>query len=101
MLIKECYGAKETKEMNGPKDTNDDETPSKLKRSTSVQVSVISPADPEQRGCQLSLRFSIPVKKVIEEIEKRGVVVSVKCFEMYIFYVFQMFSVLQTFEMLL
>lgn len=41
-------------------------------------VHIITPSDPEQRGCQLSLSFSIHIKKVFEELEKRGVVVSTR-----------------------
>lgn len=41
-------------------------------------VRIITPSDPEQRGCQLSLFFSIHIKKVFEELEKRGVVVSTR-----------------------
>lgn len=36
-------------------------------------VHIITPSDPEQRGCQLSLSFSIHIKRVFEELEKRGV----------------------------
>ncbi|XP_028990332.1 kynureninase [Betta splendens] len=36
-------------------------------------VRVITPSDPLQRGCQLSLRFSVPIGKVFHELEKRGV----------------------------
>ncbi|XP_077862208.1 kynureninase-like [Saccoglossus kowalevskii] len=37
-------------------------------------VDIITPSDPKQRGCQLSLMFSVPILKVFEELEKRGVV---------------------------
>lgn len=39
-------------------------------------VRIITPLDPEQRGCQLSLCFSVPIRKIFEEIQKRGVTVS-------------------------
>lgn len=39
-------------------------------------VRIITPSDPEQRGCQLSLAFSVHIRKVFEELEKRGVAVS-------------------------
>ena len=39
-------------------------------------VSIITPSDPQQRGCQLSLCFSIHIQKVFQELEKRGVAVS-------------------------
>lgn len=38
-------------------------------------VRIITPADPEQRGCQLSLSFSVHVRKIFQELERRGVVV--------------------------
>ncbi|XP_041834355.1 kynureninase [Melanotaenia boesemani] len=37
-------------------------------------VHIITPSDPQQRGCQLSLSFSVPIRRVYEELEKRGVV---------------------------
>ncbi|XP_047433128.1 kynureninase [Mugil cephalus] len=36
-------------------------------------VRIITPSDPQQRGCQLSLSFSVPIKRVFQELEKRGV----------------------------
>jgi len=33
----------------------------------------LTPTDPEQRGAQISLRFSSNVRKVHAELEKRGV----------------------------
>lgn len=39
-------------------------------------VHIITPSDPRQRGCQLSLSFSIPIRKVFQELERRGVAVS-------------------------
>ncbi|RXN32503.1 kynureninase [Labeo rohita] len=46
------------------KDPSDPDKPS---------VRIITPSDPEQRGCQLSLCFSCPIRAVFEELEKRGV----------------------------
>lgn len=40
------------------------------------RVHVITPSDPQQRGCQLSLSFSVPIRRVYEELQKRGLVVS-------------------------
>ncbi|XP_039907465.1 kynureninase isoform X2 [Simochromis diagramma] len=36
-------------------------------------VHIITPSEPQQRGCQLSLHFSVPIKRVFAELEKRGV----------------------------
>ncbi|XP_038577923.1 kynureninase [Micropterus salmoides] len=36
-------------------------------------VRIITPSDPQQRGCQLSLSFSVHIRKVFQELEKRGV----------------------------
>ncbi|XP_008298563.1 kynureninase [Stegastes partitus] len=36
-------------------------------------VHIMTPSDPQQRGCQLSLSFSIPISRVFAELEKRGV----------------------------
>ena len=39
-------------------------------------VDIITPSNPEERGCQLSLSFSVPISAIYEELEKRGVAVS-------------------------
>lgn len=39
-------------------------------------VKIITPPQIEERGCQLTLTFSLPIKSVFEELEKRGVAVS-------------------------
>ena len=38
-------------------------------------VEIITPADPAQRGCQLSAVFSVPVTEVFQALQRRGVVV--------------------------
>ncbi|XP_048056776.1 kynureninase [Megalobrama amblycephala] len=48
--------------------TKDESNPDK------ASVHIITPSDPEQRGCQLSLSFSRPIRAVFQELEKRGVV---------------------------
>lgn len=40
-------------------------------------VNIITPSCIEDRGCQLTLSFSVPIKHVFQELQKRGVVVSV------------------------
>lgn len=40
-------------------------------------VNIITPSRVEERGCQLTLTFSVPIKSVYQELEKRGVVVSI------------------------
>ncbi|XP_007894553.1 kynureninase isoform X2 [Callorhinchus milii] len=37
-------------------------------------LNIITPSNVEERGCQLSLAFSVPIKFVFKELEKRGVV---------------------------
>ncbi|XP_045873940.1 kynureninase [Meles meles] len=37
-------------------------------------VNIITPAGIEDRGCQLTLTFSVPIKCVFQELEKRGVI---------------------------
>ena len=39
-------------------------------------VHIITPSNPEERGCQLSLSFSVPIKAIFQQLEKRGVAVS-------------------------
>lgn len=45
-------------------------------RPDKPHVHIITPSDPQQRGCQLSLSFSVPIRGVFQELEKRGVSVS-------------------------
>lgn len=42
----------------------------------SPHVRIITPTDPQQRGCQLSLCFSVPIRGIFQELERRGVAVS-------------------------
>ena len=44
--------------------------------SKKTVVNIITPSCIEERGCQLTLTFSIPIKYIFQELEKRGVVVS-------------------------
>ncbi|CAD5235507.1 unnamed protein product [Bursaphelenchus xylophilus] len=37
-----------------------------------IQISLITPRDPEQRGCQLSLQFNCDIALIFEELVKRG-----------------------------
>ena len=39
-------------------------------------IEIITPRDPQQRGTQLSIIFSISLKDVHEKLEKLGVVVN-------------------------
>eukprot|EP00794_Sanderia_malayensis_P012157 gene12157-13411_t len=39
-----------------------------------LKTTVITPSDLSQRGCQLSVKFSIPVHKLMPELNKRGIV---------------------------
>ena len=41
-----------------------------------TSISILTPDDVNQRGCQLSLVFSCPVDEIFQELTKRGVVVS-------------------------
>ena len=47
-----------------------------IDQSDGVHVEILTPSDPDQRGAQLSLSFSINITQVFYELEKRGVVVS-------------------------
>lgn len=42
------------------------------------EVTVITPSDPSQRGCQLSLMFNKPLTDVHEELERRGVLCDIR-----------------------
>lgn len=43
--------------------------------STRSYVTILTPSEPEWRGCQLSVMFSLPIKNVFQALEERGVVV--------------------------
>lgn len=43
---------------------------------STVKIKVLTPHDPQRRGCQLSLRFSVDIDEIYAELEKHGVVVS-------------------------
>ncbi len=45
-------------------------------RTTNVSCEILTPRDPEKRGCQLSLKFSKDINLVFQQLIKRGVVVS-------------------------
>ena len=38
-------------------------------------IDIITTRDPQQRGCQLSVTFSIPLEEIHQQIEKMGVLV--------------------------
>jgi len=42
-----------------------------------VYVEIITPSDPDQRGCQLSLRFSCATEDVNQKFHHQGIIVSV------------------------
>ena len=55
---------------------NNSESFDSLDQSESgVHVEILTPSDPDQRGAQLSLSFSINITQVFVELMKRGVVV--------------------------
>ncbi|KJH41657.1 hypothetical protein DICVIV_12371 [Dictyocaulus viviparus] len=45
------------------------------RRSTKIFCSIITPQEFHERGCQLSLRFSVPIDIIHQELVKRGVAV--------------------------
>uniref|UniRef100_A0A8R1TP81 Kynureninase n=1 Tax=Onchocerca volvulus TaxID=6282 RepID=A0A8R1TP81_ONCVO len=51
-------------------------SPSSLNRRTKkIMCNIITPSDPEQRGCQLSLKFNVDISLLYGELVRRGVVV--------------------------
>ncbi|KAF2366791.1 Kynureninase [Trinorchestia longiramus] len=48
------------------------------KKNSQPYAKIITPADPRERGCQLSLSFSLPIGRVHSELSKRGVVCDVR-----------------------
>ncbi|KAM3585339.1 uncharacterized protein V6R79_014923 [Siganus canaliculatus] len=43
------------------------------RRPQKPHVNILTPSDPRQRGCQLSLCFSLHIRSVFHELERRGV----------------------------
>jgi len=44
-------------------------------RTGKAYYELVTPGDPAQRGCQLSLKFSVDLHQVYKELQRRGVVV--------------------------
>ncbi|KAJ8321831.1 hypothetical protein KUTeg_000302 [Tegillarca granosa] len=74
-LILQKYGINKSF-VNGNQDV-EDESKNNWKH---VYVEILTPSDPEHRGAQLSLSFSVNITHVFEELQKRGVVVSLKTY---------------------
>jgi kynureninase len=43
-------------------------------KDAGTYVDILTPSDPEQRGAQLSVQFSLPIQRVFTELVKCGVV---------------------------
>ena len=43
--------------------------------STGPKIEIITPSNPEERGGQLSVLFSVPVNQIFLQLQKRGVMV--------------------------
>jgi len=43
-------------------------------KNPNFYVEIITPKDPAQRGCQLSIQVSVPIANIKKELDKRGVV---------------------------
>lgn len=50
-------------------------------------IDIFTPTDPNQRGCQLSLCFSIDVSTIFSYIAKHGIVVSYRMSALYVSFV--------------
>ena len=66
----------ENQSNNIPTNENQSTSIGNIDQSEGVHVEILTPSDPDQRGAQLSLSFSINITQVFYELEKRGVVVS-------------------------
>ena len=77
ILRKYGYGTTNKNQSNNIS-TNENQSNSNgnIDQSEGVHVEILTPSDPDQRGAQLSLSFSINITQVFYELEKRGVVVS-------------------------
>ncbi|XP_068761362.1 kynureninase-like [Montipora capricornis] len=64
---------------------DEDEIPTKRQQLQNVKssrnnihVSIVTPINPSERSCQLSVKFSVPIKSVHDDLEKRGLVVDTR-----------------------
>ncbi|XP_054158129.1 kynureninase-like isoform X2 [Oppia nitens] len=71
-MIKSYFPRKRTSKTRHPSNDNNNLS------GGMPSVEIITPADPDQRGAQLSLIFSVPLTPVQEELQKRGVVCDIR-----------------------
>ena len=78
ILRKYGYKSAEKTQSNLSTHENHSNSHENFDQSEGVHVEILTPSDPDERGAQLSLSFSINITQVFEELMKRGVVVSFK-----------------------
>ncbi|KAJ7389149.1 hypothetical protein OS493_033235 [Desmophyllum pertusum] len=66
LLLLRYYGLVQNDENGNPRN------------KTNVHLSIVTPINPAKRGCQLSVKFSVPIQSVQKELQKRGVVVDTR-----------------------
>ena len=47
----------------------------KLSKTSTVRCEIMTPKDPAQRGCQLSLKFNFDIAEVYKQLARRGIAV--------------------------
>lgn len=76
LLLLHRYGYSEDEEETPAKQAKLDNE--NLTNKSNVHLSIVTPINPSERGCQLSVKFNVPIKSVHEQLEKRGIVVDTR-----------------------
>jgi kynureninase len=71
-LLMYYYGKEDQDNLSSTSLSN--KAPNRSRSANKPSIMILTPGDPEQRGCQLSISLSIPVGPLFNELSQRGVV---------------------------
>lgn len=89
-LLKEVCGVQSKEDSNNNSNNNDSNSDKKIEKnnnqvshnteqkSDKITIHQLTPRDPESRGCQLSLLFSVNVSEINELLLKKGIICDVR-----------------------